>query len=567
MAIAIGAILLLAAGFMSNAGLERALLGESSGALTWGPSLFRALLAFHGTALIAFSVNRSRTRAASRAHHFADDQPVDRASDTPRWAWGALVALTVVALGLRLWKLNSCLWYDEVDTLVHLVREPLPKIVTMFSSQNQHMFFSVLARISVIVFGESAAAVRAPSVVFGVASVWALFMLGRRTVGVRVALLACGLFTFSYHHVWFSQNARGYMGLLFFTLVTTWLWHESRARRRVAWWMAYAVALALGTWIHMTMIFVAAAHAIVLGVAEIARPSNGDASRSLVNRLCLPVVAWVISGSLTLQLYALSLPEFLGSALHEVSRPSEWSNPLWVVLETLRSLASTGWMGVAAVGVGGGVTLLGLIRLFQRDRSVAVVFVLPGLVAGGTMLALGHFLWPRFFFFCMGFAVLLVIEGVVGVVELVGRGWLKDSRRRQLGTASALLMIAASALTLPRNYAFPKQDFIAARDYVEEERIGDDGVVGVGLAGVAYEVLYAPNWDVAQTVEELAGALDRPGRLWLVYTLPIEVKGYHPGMWELIQERFDRVKVFPGTLGAGAMIVCRSRSTPDSRGE
>jgi hypothetical protein len=128
-------------------------------------------------------------------------------------------------------------------------------------------------------------------------------------------------------------------------------------------------------------------------------------------------------------------------------------------------------------------------------------------------------------------------------------------------------MIVTSALTLPRNYVYPKQDFIAARGFVERERLGDDDVVGVGLAGVAYKVLYAPHWDVAQTVEELAEALNRPGRLWLVYTLPIELKGYHPGMWEMIQERFDRVKVFPGTLGAGAMMVCRSRSTPDERGE
>ena len=161
----------------------------------------------------------------------------------------------------------------------------------------------------------------------------------------------------------------------------------------------------------------------------------------------------------------------------------------------------------------------------------------------------------------MGFAVLLAVEGVVSAANVLGRAWLSDSRRRQLGIGSALLMIVASALTLPRNYAFPKQDFIAARDYVENHRIADDGAVAVGLAGVAYDIYYAPHWIVAQTVEELAEALSRPRRLWLVYTLPIEVKGYHPGMWDMIQDHFERIVVFPGTLGAGAMIVCRSRST------
>ena len=80
---------------------------------------------------------------------------------------------------------------------------------------------------------------------------------------------------------------------------------------------------------------------------------------------------------------------------------------------------------------------------------------------------------------------------------------------------------------------------------------------------MAYDILYAPHWDVAQTVEELVGALDKSGRLWLVYTLPIEVKGYHPGMWEMIEQRFDRKKWFQGTLGAGAVVVCLSHPTPN----
>ena len=52
----LGAGLLLAAGLSSPGGLEAA-LGRPAGILTWGPSLFRALLAFHGLAAlyVAFS--------------------------------------------------------------------------------------------------------------------------------------------------------------------------------------------------------------------------------------------------------------------------------------------------------------------------------------------------------------------------------------------------------------------------------------------------------------------------------------------------------------------------------
>src|SRR5262249_32397030 len=148
---------------------------------------------------------------------------------------------------------------------------------TRFPSQNQHMLFSVLARLSFDLFGESAWALRLPSVLFGVGSVWALFMLGRRLLGEREALLACALMTVSYHHVWFSQNARGYMGLLCFTLLATWLWLESLARDEWPWHIGYAVAVALGAWLHLTMAFVVSAH-VLLSLTALRRYSTGSGS-------------------------------------------------------------------------------------------------------------------------------------------------------------------------------------------------------------------------------------------------------------------------------------------------
>jgi hypothetical protein len=42
-----------------------------------------------------------------------------------------------------------------------------------------------------------------------------------------------------------------------------------------------------------------------------------------------------------------------------------------------------------------------------------------------------------------------------------------------------------------------------------------------------------------------------------VYTIPIEVKAYHPGVWSIIQNEFEVVRVFPGTLNGGEIYVCR----------
>jgi hypothetical protein len=585
------------AGLASNAGIERALLGTASGALSWGPSLFRALLAAHGFVLVLVGIvssSRPRTEVVSRIG--GAESSARTGGRRHVWPWALLSVLSGVALALRLWTLNSCLWFDEVLTLVDFVRAPLGEIVTRFPSQNQHMLFSILAHGSIAAFGESAWALRLPSVAFGIASLWALFLLARRIVGEHEALLACALMTVSYHHVWFSQNARGYMGLLFFATLSTWLWFEALDRRSWSWHVAYAVAVALGMWTHLTMVFVPIAHVMAYaihvvrrawrtaawsevpllakagpGEAPVRRPpvvafrqgqARLGAARGASN-IWAAIVGWVLAGSLTLQLYALSLPEFLRTGLHEVSLQSEWTSPFWVISESLRSL-QIGFGALAVVLCGLLVASAGWLNLARRSWMAAATLILPPLLGGAVMSALGHNLWPRFFFFAMGFAVLIAVHGAMTVPRLLLLPFpslrSRESIAAAAGTAALLLMITASACTLPRAYALPKQDFTGARDYVASARRDEDAVVAVGLAGVAYSRYFAPRWQNVESAAELEAALRFHPHVWLVYTLPVELKAYHPAVWDVVDREFEVVKVFAGTLGGGDVTVCRERS-------
>jgi hypothetical protein len=351
------------------------------------------------------------------------------------------------------------------------------------------------------------------------------------------------------------------MGLLYFATLVTWLWLEAFSRSDWRWWLFYSLTSSLGMWIHMTMAFVVATHSL-LYVAWLLRLKGGERigrTQGLAFGMrWQPLVAWLLCGSVTLQLYALSAPEFLSTALHEVSVPSEWTNPWWVLMESLRSLR-IGFAGVAVVLCGGVLVSAGWLSLLRRDSQACLAMTLPPVLAGSTMLLLGHNLWPRFFFFAMGFALLIVVHGAMTVPRLLP---ILPSRRRLrmlIGIVLTGLIIVAAGMTVPRYYAFPKQDFTGARDYVERYRTPQDEVVAVGLAGVAYGRYFAPHWSVAQTSEELAAVRRYPSRLWLVYTLPIEVKAYHPDIWQVIQQDFEVVKVFPGTLGGGEVYVCQPR--------
>ena len=534
-----GVLLLLAAIFISNSSWET-LFGRPVHSLAWGPALFRALLALHGAWLLA----------GSRAMGAGDRGPRNFVKGGSAVILGIL---TVVAVALRIPGLNSCMWLDEVLTMVRFARPPVSQILTSFPDQNQHMLYSLLAHASMQAFGEHVWALRLPSLLFGVASIWSLFLVGRRLIGEKEALLACALCTVSYHHIWFSQNARGYMGLLFFTNLATWLWLEAMDRDSLRTWTGYAVAVALGMWIHMTMLFVVGVHGLIFLVVWFRSGRNPA-------RLGRALSGFLLCGTLTAQLFALTLPEFFRTAVGEISMPSEWTNPLWVVRESLRSL-QIGFAGLMVVLAGGVMVLAGWFSILRREARAAWAMVLPGIAGGGLMLFLGHNLWPRFFFFCMGFALLIAIRGTTELprwiekLNLFRRPWAA-----QAGYAMAGLMILASAITVPRCYALPKQDFTGARAWVEQQRKPGDAVVVVGLAEHAYAPYYAPSWSVARTPGELNAIHPGGGRTFLVYTLPIELRAFHPELWQAVDSRFTVERVFWGTLGGGEVYVCRERS-------
>lgn len=527
--------------------------------LSWGPELFRALLVFHGVTIALYGAGAFNRITRSSA------EPVVEKSRLNAITLLTLLLLTFVALLLRLWSLNSAPWIDEVLTLVDFARLPLKEIVVTFPNQNQHMLYSIAARGAFALFGESTWALRLPAVLFGLGSIWALFFFARHVTSNRAALLACLLMAVSYHHVWFSQNARGYTGLLMTTLLATWAWLEALERDEWKWWLLYVAAVVTGMWIHMTMAFVVAAHGI-LYLFFLAWPwtAGGEGKVSLERRAGLkPIAAWLLSCTVTLQLYALSLPEFLRTGLHEDSRNSEWTNPVWVLTESIQNL-SIGFAGVGVVLVGAAFVLFGWSSIFRRNRRAALLMVLPAVLSGGLMLSLGHNIFPRFFFFVMGFGILIVIYGALELPNFAARLIAqRDSRKafaKRLGVCFATLIIALSLFTVPRNYALPKQDFAGAKDYVEGQLTPGGKAVAVNLAGDMFAKYYAPNWLTTRDASELDELQRRSSDVWLVYTMPFEIQAFSPELWNTIQDDYEIVRTFPGTLNGGEVVVCRYRA-------
>ncbi|HXI20942.1 MAG TPA: glycosyltransferase family 39 protein [Gemmatimonadales bacterium] len=460
-----------------------------------------------------------------------------------------LGGMLLLGSGLRLHGLGAPLWFDEIQTLVDYVRQPIGHIVTTFDSQNQHLLYSVLARAAVVLGGESNAMVRLPAAVFGVLSLWAVYWFGRMITCRREALLATLLLTVSYHHVWFSQDARGYTGLLFWTLLASGLFLRLLRDPGCGWGTVagYGLALAGGVYTHSTALFVALAHGLIaLGLWL--RQGRSWAA------LARPLTGLVAGGVFTLVLYAPVAPQFLRTLVQGdtgTATTATWQSPLWLARETLAGLARGLPGGWPALGLAILVVAVGVGSYLRRSVTVALLLLLPGVLTGGAVLALHHNLWPRFFFFAAGFAVLVALRGGFAIADRLLAG-----RWSALPVGAVLLVATASLWTVPRAWG-PKQDYRAARDWVRARADSGDAVVTVDLTRYPCERFYACSFTGVDTVEQLEAVEGQHRATWVLYTFPIRLAAAKPAVWRRLQADYGEAAVFPGTVGGGAIVVVR----------
>ncbi len=469
-----------------------------------------------------------------------------------------LAALLVAATLLRLFRLNDGLWFDEIVTYVNYAQRPILEIISTYDNQNQHFLFSILARLSFVLFGESGWALRLPAVAFGIGSVWALYAFGREAANRGEALLAAALMAFSYQHVWFSQNARGYTGLLFWTLVTScWLLKALRTGH-TRYWLLFGVGTALGMYTHLTMLFVTMAQFVVYVIHQFSSRSRFASGWSTGFAL-----GFCLSAVLTFELYALVVPQIVATFSAQAGQLSgeEWKQPLWGVIEMARGMQ----LNFGAFGAVGAVLALlvfasGLLSLARTHPAVVHLFVWPVVFCTVVKLGMGHYLWPRSFFFAMGLGALVVVRGTTVWAQAAVR-YLRADARYALPARTALCAVAilVSALALPRAYG-AKQDFVGAQTFVVEETMPGDRVVMVGWAAFPYTRLFGTEWQEIDSLAGLDAVRSEASRTWLLYTLPILTVEKYPEIMKSLQQDFEVVREFRGTLSGGEIVVCRSRA-------
>jgi mannosyltransferase len=423
---------------------------------------------------------------------------------------------TVAAAAFALYDLgDKSLWYDETFT-IGTVDRPLGDALWRIShwELNQSPFY--LLTLAWHRLGDGEVFLRLPAAAFTVATVPAVFVLGRRLLDPWVGALAAAVFAGHGLVVEWSQQVRGYSMATFFIVVATLLLLRAVERPSTGWIVAYSLVAAVAAYAHLLNVLVLAAHGLWL-LAQ--RP--------------VPIRVVRIAGP-TLAVLAAPL------AVHVLTRQGD---PLyWVGERTGRNvtgeLADVAGGGLRHLVVLGGLGAVGALAVWRRTVLPVLWLAVPVVVVVLSTVTVKPLLVSRFLIMVVPALALLVAAGV--------------RRLPPIGAAVAVAaLVAVSAAGVRDWHATPeRENWRDAVAYQASARLPDDDVVAQPSTAAFAVRYYDPTLDVLRHAE-LGSAGER---LWLFERL--NENGSSPARsplfnlflgenYRIVEERgFTHVRVF-----------------------
>lgn len=216
--------------FSAVAGATAALFGRTGVISPAGIEILRktvtsAAQLAGGLAVAAVAAALLLRRIARRAEAGAVEPATTEAACWPEERWWRAERWTAMAVGvivvgalLRMPRLTTSLFYDEIFSIQNFAVLPLLKIPFAQIEANNHVLNSVLLH-AMLTISPAEWVLRLPTYLASVGSLWLVYGLGRRIAGSLAGLLAVSLVATSPFQLWYATLARGYMLGLFFALL------------------------------------------------------------------------------------------------------------------------------------------------------------------------------------------------------------------------------------------------------------------------------------------------------------------------------------------------------------
>lgn len=204
----------------------------------------------------------------------------DPTDSAPRWRWAILALILLLAIGLRVYRLDAQSFWNDEGNSARIAERSIPLILEGAAGDIHPPGYYLLLAGWRALFGQSEIALRALSVTLSTLTVALSYSLAASLFGWKEALIAAALVAVNPFQVYYAQEARMYallatLGTASFGL-TVGLLTESHRKRRLSVAIAagYTLVNAAGMYTHYSFPFIILAETITFLLWWIGRRSH-----------------------------------------------------------------------------------------------------------------------------------------------------------------------------------------------------------------------------------------------------------------------------------------------------
>jgi mannosyltransferase len=381
---------------------------------------------------------------------------VHASTTTSSWL---LSFITLVAAILRFHAITAkSFWLDE-GISVEIARLPWRQFFYVLRHREINMALYYVLLHFWLSLGSTEAFIRGLSVLFSLATVPVLYALGVRVWGRTAGLLAAWLLAINAYHVRYAQEARGYVLVVFFATLATWLLIRHLQEPSSACWPAYTAACALAVYSHLFGALVVVAHGVSLGFLR---------RRELPSKDLLRSVRWLAYALVPIALIVVSVG----------ASSTRWIPPASVrsVLQFFVMLAGNNGIRLLALdAVAAGFAVFGVCRQWRGSgRSLdfwGQIVVFSWLIVPVALVLLVSIVRPiflaRYLLACLPAAILVVAAGISTVKPRI-LAWI-------FVAAISIFSILGVFSYYLQDFDLERDDWRSATAYVLDRALPGDG--------------------------------------------------------------------------------------------
>jgi len=426
-----------------------------------------------------------------------------------------ILIITIIAALLRIINLNQSLWLDELYTAYFVKNFRLWHYLEL----GDHWFYTFLSFIFVHIFGENEIVLRIPAYIIGLVTVPMIYYFAKNFFSDKNGLLSALFLCFCYFHIEYSNEARGYSALAFFSLFSSLIFLkiiiDRQQFKKTKELFLLTIITALGFLSHFYYIWVIFAQCLTVVFLFLMGKyfkMNKLTDADTITNLLLTMITGLFIG---LFIYG---PNFLFALFDKYTKWVSTGDPVslnlfsYLLIGRIDFMLSLFFIFFMTVALG---------NMYIRKRVVIFLyFIFILIVPYIILMVICKRIFYRYIIYMLPFMIIILADGILVLVNFLKSKWKKF--------ILFIFVITFIILQIPalRRYYFyrfsGRQDYRSVGKMIDNYADRGDFVYGIGgNAGwlqyyiKKHQLIY--NFDREQLIHQIE---EGKNNIWLVVSYP-----------------------------------------------